>query len=194
MLTKGEKIMINYKYKEIKCPKCGKSHFKVKRHNTDFGYDIVPAIFTYEADEEYKDGVLQNPPKPKPAIEKFKCLECGCNFRTETYPVTGDIAVVPNIINEDEEESFLEKIIREHNEEVTKQMKEAKFDKDFQQRTNECQEDFDGNSLNNILTVKTDEPTVSYMIDETKISGYEELKMKVDSIQDRLNKIEERLE
>ena len=95
--------MINYKYREIKCPKCGKSHFKAKRHNTDLGFDIVPSIFTRIEDPIYKDGVLQNPEPVKPAIEKFQCMECGCNFRTETYPAVGDVATYPNIINEDEE-------------------------------------------------------------------------------------------
>lgn len=186
--------MINYKYAEIKCPKCGKSHFKVRQHNTDMGFDIIPAVFTYHPDPIYKDGVLQNPEPVEPAIERFQCMECGCNFRTETYPVIGDVAVYPNIINEDEEEGFFEKIIREHNEEVKKQQEiqaetiGAKIGdaniKDITGITNL-------EAGKGILTYKSDEPTISYALDDAPL--FEEIKSKVNDMWGRLEKVEERL-
>lgn len=88
-------------YEDIRCPRCGKRYFQVKQHNTDFGFDIMPLVLKITPDPIYKDGVLQNPPKPEPVKERFRCLECGCNFRSEIFYNIGDIAVIPNIIDED---------------------------------------------------------------------------------------------
>lgn len=194
--------MIN-RYIDIKCPKCGKAHFRVKQHNTDFGYDIFPAVFIRTEDPIYKDGVLQNPPKPKPAIERFQCIECGCNFRTETYPASGDVAVVPNIINEDEEEGFFKKIFREHNEEVAKQKETQEEVEKVAKITGVKKdgtkvEDITGTTNleigQGILTYTSTEPTVNYnVLDEKSIPGYEEIKLKVDDMWNRLFKIEEKL-
>lgn len=81
-------------YKKVKCPKCGKSHFRVK---DDLGLTTLPFIF--KPDPIYKDGKLQNPTEAEPIKVRCECLECGCNFRVETHDVFGEY----RFIDEDEE-------------------------------------------------------------------------------------------
>lgn len=81
-------------YKKVKCPKCGKSHFRVK---DDLGLTTLPFIF--KPDPIYKDGKLQNPTEAEPIKVRCECLECKCNFRVETHDVFGEY----RFINEDEE-------------------------------------------------------------------------------------------
>lgn len=83
-------------YKKIKCPKCGKSYFRVKENN-DFNVSFL--VFTKKPDPIYKDGELQNPTEDEPIKVRCECLECGCNFRVETYDVFGDY----RFIDEEEE-------------------------------------------------------------------------------------------
>lgn len=81
-------------YKKVKCPKCGKSHFRVK---DDSGFTTLPFIF--KPDPIYKDGKLQNPTEAEPITVRCECLECGCNFRVEAHDVFGEY----RFIDEDEE-------------------------------------------------------------------------------------------
>lgn len=74
-------------YKKVKCPKCGKSYFRVKE---DSGISFTTLVFTTKPDPIYKDGELQNPTEDEPIKVRCECLECGCNFRVETYDVFGD--------------------------------------------------------------------------------------------------------
>lgn len=81
-------------YKKVKCPKCGKPHFRVKDNS---GFTTLSFIF--KPDPIYKDGELQNPTEAEPIKVRCECLECGCNFRVEAHDVFGDY----RFINEDEE-------------------------------------------------------------------------------------------
>ena len=83
-------------YKRVKCPKCGKSYFRVKENN-DFNVSFL--VFKKKPDPIYKDGELQNPTETEPTKVRCECLECGCNFRVETHDVFGDY----RFIDEDEE-------------------------------------------------------------------------------------------
>ncbi len=93
-------------YKRIKCPKCGKSYFRVKENN-DFNVSFL--VFTKKPDPIYKDGELQNPTEDEPIKVRCECLECGCNFRVETYDVFGDY----QFIDEDEERKENERKLAE---------------------------------------------------------------------------------
>lgn len=83
-------------YKKVKCPKCGKSYFRVKENN-DFNVSFL--VFTKKPDPIYKDGELQNPTEDEPIKVRCECLGCGCDFRVETHDVFGDY----RFIDEDEE-------------------------------------------------------------------------------------------
>lgn len=81
-------------YKKVKCPKCGKSHFRVKDDS-----DFITLPFIFKPDPIYKDGELQNPTEAEPIKVRCECLECKCNFRVEAHDVFGEY----RFINEDEE-------------------------------------------------------------------------------------------
>lgn len=83
-------------YKKVKCPKCGKSYFRVKENS---GINLTTLAFTIKPDPIYKDGELQNPTEAEPIKVRCECLECGCNFRVETYDIFGDY----RFIDEEEE-------------------------------------------------------------------------------------------
>lgn len=83
-------------YKKVKCPKCGKSYFRVKE---DSVINLTTMVFITKPDPIYKDGELQNPTEAEPIKVRCECLECGCNFRVETYDVFGDY----RFIDEEEE-------------------------------------------------------------------------------------------
>lgn len=83
-------------YKKVKCPKCGKSYFRVKE---DSVINLTTLVFITKPDPIYKDGELQNPTEAEPIKVRCECLECGCNFRVETYDVFGDY----RFIDEEEE-------------------------------------------------------------------------------------------
>ena len=88
--------MTTIDYKKVKCPKCGKSYFRVKENN-DLNVSLL--VFTKKPDPIYKDGELQNPTEAEPIKVRCGCLECGCNFRVETHDIHGDY----RFIDEDEE-------------------------------------------------------------------------------------------
>lgn len=83
-------------YKKVKCPKCGKSYFRVKDNS---GVSFMTLGFTTKPDPIYKGGKLQNPTETEPIKVRCECLECKCNFRVETYDVFGEY----RFIDEDEE-------------------------------------------------------------------------------------------
>ena len=85
-------------YKRVKCPKCGKSYFRVKENS---GVNSTTLVFITKSDPIYKNGELQNPTENKPIKVRCGCLECGCNFRIETHDVFGDY----RFINEDKEQN-----------------------------------------------------------------------------------------
>lgn len=184
-------ININNKYKEITCPVCDKSHFRVKSHNTDFGFDIFPAIFTYHEDPIYKNGVLQNPEPIKSVEERFECKECGCNFRVEH--INGNIS---KITNEDAEKSILEELIGKHNEEVKKQRKNEQPIEGVKIN------DKDASLMDGITNLDLD---TDYCITSTVDSGLttlsfgtyndiENFRPEIEEIKENINKILERLE
>lgn len=79
--------MTTINYKKVKCPKCRKSYFRVKENS---GVSFTNLVFTTKPDPIYKDGELQNPTEDEPIKVRCECLECGCNFRVETYDIFGD--------------------------------------------------------------------------------------------------------
>ena len=88
--------MTTIDYKKVKCPKCGKSYFRVKENS---GVSFTTLAFIIKPDLIYKDGELQNPTEAEPTKVRCECLECGCNFRVETQDIHGDY----RFIDEDEE-------------------------------------------------------------------------------------------
>lgn len=97
--------MTQIDYKKVKCPKCGKSYFRVKE-DTDFNISFF--VFTKKPDPIYKDGELQNPTEADP-IEKYcACLECGCNFSVN---IRGDEYT---IIDEDKLREEREKVLADY--------------------------------------------------------------------------------
>ena len=93
-------------YKKVKCPKCGKSYFRVKENS---GISFTTLAFITKPDPIYKDGKLQNPTEAEPIKVRCECLECGCNFRVETHDVFGDY----RFIDEDEERKENERRLAE---------------------------------------------------------------------------------
>lgn len=83
-------------YKKVRCPKCGKSHFRVKDNS---GVSFMTLPFIFKPDPIYKDGKLQNPTEAEPIKVRCECLECKCNFRVEAHDVFGEY----RFIDEDEE-------------------------------------------------------------------------------------------
>ena len=91
-------------YKRVKCPKCGKSHFRVKDSS---GFTTLSFIFKPEP--IYKDGELQNPTEAEPIKVRCECLECKCNFRVEAHDVFGEY----RFIDEDAERKENERKLAE---------------------------------------------------------------------------------
>lgn len=106
-------------YKKVKCPKCGKSYFRVKENNN---FNVSFLVFTKKPDPIYKDGELQNPTEDEPIKVRCECLECGCNFRVETHDVFGDY----RFIDEDEERKENERKLAESFKVLKKKIEKAK--------------------------------------------------------------------
>lgn len=144
-------------YKKIKCPKCGKSYFRVKENS---GVDFTTLFFTIKPDPIYKDGELQNPTEAEPIKVRCECLECGCNFRVETHDIHGDY----RFIDEDEErrrlaESF--KVLKKETEKFETKIKPI-VDSPLQvSKTIEVDKTH--------FTIKTFQETVKEELDEIKV-------------------------
>lgn len=106
-------------YKKVKCPKCGKSYFRVKENS---GVSFTTLVFTTKPDPIYKDGELQNPTEDEPIKVRCGCLECGCNFRVETHDVHGDY----RFIDEDEERKENERKLAESFKVLKKETEKSK--------------------------------------------------------------------
>ena len=98
--------MTTINYKKVKCPKCGKSYFRVKENS---GVSFTTLAFIIKPDPIYKDGELQNPNEAEPTKVRCKCIECGCDFRVETHDIHGDY----RFIDEDEERKENERKLAE---------------------------------------------------------------------------------
>ena len=160
-------------YKKVKCPKCGKSYFRVKENN-DFNVSLL--VFTTKPDPIYKDGELLNPTEDEPIKVRCECLECGCNFRVETHDVFGDY----RFIDEDEERKENERKLAESFKMLKKETEKAKTE------LVNCQLKIDESSLS-----KTYVEPVFDKIQTTPITWQDGLKKELDKIKERLAKLEE---
>lgn len=111
--------MTTIDYKKVKCPKCGKSYFRVKDNS---GVGFTTLAFIIKPDPIYKDGELQNPTEAEPTKERYECLECGYNFRVETHDVFGKY----RFIDEDEERKENERKLAESFKALKKETEEFK--------------------------------------------------------------------
>lgn len=166
--------MTTIDYKKVKCPKCGKSYFRVKENN-DFNVSFL--VFTKKPDPIYKDGELQNPNETKPIEVRCECLECGCNFRVETHDVFGDY----RFIDEDEERKENERKLAESFKVLKKETEKTKTE------LVNCQLKINESSL-----LKTYVEPVFDKIQTTPITWQDGLKKELDKIKERLAKLEEK--
>ena len=164
--------MTTIDYKKVKCPKCGKSYFRVK-DNSGF----ITLAFIIKSDPIYKDGELQNPTEAEPKKVRCECLECGCNFRVETHDVHGDY----RFIDEDEERKENERRLAESFKVLKKETEKAKTE------VVNCQLKLDESSLS-----KTYVEPVFDKIQTTPITWQDGLKKELDKIKERLAKLEEK--
>ena len=156
--------MTTIDYKKVKCPKCGKSYFRVKENN-DFNVSFL--VFKKKPEPIYKNGELQNPTETEPITVRCECLECGCNFRVETHDVFGDY----RFIDEDEERKENERRLAESFKVLKKETEKAKTE------LVNCQ-------------LKIDESSLSKTYVEP-ITWQDGLKKELDKIKERLAKLEE---
>lgn len=163
--------MTTIDYKKAKCPKCGKSYFRVKENS---GVGFTTLVFTTKPDPIYKDGELQNPTEDEPIKVRCECLECGCNFRVETYNVFGEY----RFVDEDEERKENEKRLAESFKVLKKETEKARTE-----LTN-CQLKIDEASSANVYV----EPAFN----EIQRTWQDELKEELDEIKERLAKLEEK--
>ena len=161
-------------YKKVKCPKCGKSYFRVKDNS---GVSFTTLAFIIKPDPIYKDGELQNPTEAELIKVRCECLECGCNFRVETYNVFGDY----RFIDEDEERKENERKLAESFKVLKKETEKAKTE------LVNCQLKIDESSLS-----KTYVEPVFDKIHATPITWQDGLKKELDKIKERLAKLEEK--
>lgn len=154
-------------YKKVKCPKCGKSYFRVK---DNLGFTALACII--KPDPIYKDGELQNPNEAEPIKVHCECLECRCNFRVETHDVFGDY----RFIDEDEERKENEIKLAESFKVLKKETEKAKTE------LANCQLKIDKASSANVYV----EPDFN-RIQKTWQDG---LKEELDEIKERLAKLE----
>lgn len=159
--------MATIDYKRVKCPKCGKSYFRVKDNS---GVGFTTLAFIIKPDPIYKDGELRNPNEAEPIKVRCECLECGCNFRVETHDIHGDY----RFIDEDEErrrlaESF--KVLKKETEKAKTELVNCQLKITESQFVNDYVEPvFDGISK----------------------TWQDELKKELDEIKERLAKLEEK--
>lgn len=172
--------MTTIDYKKVKCPKCGKSYFRVKE---DSGISFTNLVFITKPDPIYKDGELQNPTEDEPIKVRCECLECGCNFRVETYDIFGDYRFI------DEEEELEEN-----------KRKLAESFKVLKNETEETQTALVINTPSELescqLKITTDysqfadKVAVESVSDKFSKTWYDELRKELDEIKDKLSKLE----
>lgn len=158
--------MTTIDYKKVKCPKCGKSYFRVKENN-DFNVSFL--VFKKKPEPIYKNGELQNPTEAEPIKVRCECLECGCNFRVETHDVFGDY----RFIDEDEERKENERKLTESFKVLKKETEKAKTE------LVNCQ-------------LKIDESSFSKTYVKP-ITWQDGLKEELDEIKERLAKLENKV-
>lgn len=163
--------MIQINYKKVKCPKCGKSYFRVKENS---GVGFTNLLFNIKPDPIYKDGELQNPTEAEPIKVRCKCVECGCNFRVETHDVFGDY----RFIDEDEERKENERKLAECFKNLKKETENTKTELDS------CQLKINESSLSNAY--------VEPVFDKFTKTWQDGLKEELDEIKERLAKLEEK--
>ena len=165
-------------YKKVKCPKCGKSYFRVKENN-DFNVSFL--VFKKKPEPIYKNGELQNPTEAEPIKVCCECLECGCNFRVETHDVFGDY----RFIDEDEERKENERRLAESFKVLKKETEKTKPELVIgtPYQTGSCQLKIDESSLANVY--------VEPVFDKISKTWQDELKEELDEIKERLAKLEE---
>ena len=169
--------MTTIDYKKVKCPKCGKSYFRVKENS---GVSFTTLAFIIKPDPIYKDGELQNPTEAEPIKVRCECLECKCNFRVETHDVFGDY----RFIDEDEERKENERKLAESFKVLKKETEKAKTEVVIETpyQTGSCQ-----------LKIDESSPTNAYVepvFDKISKTWQEELKEELDEIKERLAKLE----
>lgn len=163
--------MTTIDYKKVKCPKCGKSYFRVKDSS---GFTTL--AFIIKPEPIYKDGELQNPTEAEPIKVRCECLECGCDFRVETHDVFGEY----RFIDEDEERKENERKLAESFKVLKRETEKAKTE------LNSCQLKINESQFVNAYV----EPdfNVTQTIQRT---WRDELKKELDEIKERLAKLEE---
>ncbi len=159
-------------YKKVKCPKCGKSYFRVKDNS---GVGFTTLAFIIKPDPIYKDGELQNPTEVEPTKGRCECLECGCNFRVETHDIHGDY----RFIDEDEERKENERKLAESFKMLKKETEKAKTE------LVNCKLKINESSLS-----KTYVEPVFDKIQTTPITWQDGLKKELDKIKERLAELE----
>lgn len=171
--------MTTIDYKKVKCPKCGKSYFRVKENS---GVSFTTLAFIIKPEPIYKNGELQNPTEAEPIKVRCGCLECGCNFRVETHDVFGDY----RFIDEDEERKENERKLAESFKVLKKETEKAKTELVIgtPYQTGSCQLKIDESSLANVCV----EPA----FDKINITWQNGLKEELDEIKARLAKLEEK--
>ena len=161
--------MTTIDYNRVKCPKCGKSYFRVKENS---GVSFMTLGFKIKPDPIYKDGELQNPTETEPIKARCECLECGCNFRVETHDVFGAY----HFIDEDDERKENERKLAESFKVLKKETEKAKTELDS------CQLKISESQL-----VRADVEPVFGKISKTWQDG---LRKELDEIKERLAKLE----
>ena len=156
-------------YKKVKCPKCGKSYFRVKDNS---GFTTLACII--KPDPIYKDGELQNPNEAEPIKVRCECLECRCNFRVETHDVFGDY----RFVDEDDEQKQNERKLTESFKALKKETEKAKTE------LANCQLKIAEASFANVY-VKPD-------FNKIQKTWQDGLKEELDEIKERLAKLEEK--
>ena len=160
-------------YKKVKCPKCGKSYFRVKE---DSGVSFTTLLFATKPDPIYKDGELQNPTEAEPIKVRCECLECGCDFRVETHDVFGEYRFIDEEAEREENKRKLAESFKVLKRETEKTKTEL----------NSCQLKINESQFVNAYV----EPdfNVTQTIQRT---WRDELKKELDEIKERLAKLEE---
>lgn len=169
-------------YKKVKCPKCGKSYFRVKENS---GVGFTTLFFAIKPDPIYKDGELQNPSEAEPIKKRCECLECGCNFRVETHDVFGEY----RFIDEDEERKENERKLAESFKVLKKETEEFKTETklavDSPCKVESCQLKISQPQFVNL--------DVEPVFDKFPRTWQDGLKEELDEIKERLTKLENKV-